>query len=155
VKPAPPVEVVLDAKAERRFLDKVQVTPGPLDTLCWVWTGAKTDRPYALFYFRGRNRVAHRIGYRHWVGPVPAGLELDHLCRVRLCVNWRHLEAVTHVENVRRGNLHLVKGGKTRCPQGHPYAGDNLYVPPSGVGRTCRICKRRLWRAYNARRKAG
>jgi len=69
---------------------------------------------------------------------VPQGLELDHLCRVSHCVRPEHLEAVTHAENVRRGN-----GGsrpRVACPKGHRYEGDNVYVRPDGRGRDCRTC---------------
>ena len=69
---------------------------------CWLWTGLLTADDYASFRVDGRNTTGHRWSYVHFVGPIPEGLELDHLCRVRHCVNPEHLEPVTHAENVRR-----------------------------------------------------
>lgn len=74
---------------------------------CWLWTGPLYSNGYGEFNFDGRNRRAHRFAYDRLVGPIPDGLELDHLCRVRRCVNPAHLEPVTHEENVRRIPEHL------------------------------------------------
>ena len=79
--------------------------------------------------------LAHRVAYELQVGPIPVGLQLDHLCRVRSCVNPAHLEPVTSAENTRRG----LRAMKTHCPQGHPYAGENLLIRPTGQ-RRCRTC---------------
>lgn len=103
---------------------------------CWLWTGTLTAHGYARY----SGTVAHRLLWEHVHGPLAPGLELDHLCRVRHCVNPDHLEPVTHTENVRRGN-----GGRNpaiRCPRGHEYAGSNVYVRPDGRGRGCRACNR-------------
>lgn len=134
-----------------------------LGTKCWLWT-AGTLHGYGQFscrrtIYRSRTQRAHRISYEMYVGPIPEGLQLDHLCRVRRCVNPEHLEPVTCAENVRRGRageaFALAQMAKTHCPQGHAYAGSNLYVPPSG-GRYCRICVRRRQRAaYAANRIHG
>jgi HNH endonuclease len=71
---------------------------------CHIWTAATNPKGYGIFKVDGRSVLAHRFAKRHRGGTVPAGLELDHLCRVRRCVNPAHLEMVTHAENVRRGD---------------------------------------------------
>lgn len=105
---------------------------------CWLWTGTKTQHGYGRLARRGQWHVAHRFAYLNLVGPIPDGLELDHLCRVRHCVRPDHLEPVTHTVNVRRGNGGRLKAVK--CPQGHEYAGDNLYIRPNGF-QDCRACR--------------
>lgn len=72
---------------------------------CWLWTGAKTGDDYGVIIEGGRKVGAHRWLYERLVGPVPEGLDLDHLCRRHDCVNPDHLEPVTHQENIRRGDL--------------------------------------------------
>ena len=69
---------------------------------CWLWTGQLNNKGYGLFSYRNQKRAAHVVLWEHLVGLVPAGLELDHLCRITACVNPDHLEPVTHAENMRR-----------------------------------------------------
>lgn len=83
---------------------------------------------------------------------VPEGLELDHLCRNRWCINPTHLEPVTHAENVRRGEGGIRERNRTRCPSGHLYEGANLIVRDGR--RYCRMCTNRANRPYRARVKA-
>ena len=116
---------------------------------CWLWTGHVTPKGYGGIGVEGRMRLAHSVAYEVWVGPVPPGLQLDHLCRVRHCCNPEHLEPVTPWENLRRGNTFM---NKTHCPSGHAYEGANLYVDPGG-GRRCRACKRLGDQRYIAARK--
>lgn len=139
-----------------RYADRILVDPA---TRCWLWQGLLTDQGYARVNIRGntrgnRYRLLHRILYTHFIGPIPAELECDHLCRVRNCVNPGHLELVTHAENTLRGQgPTAINAKKTHCPNGHPYAGDNL-VPRQGR-RKCRACDiARKTRAREARRAA-
>ena len=86
--------------AIQRFLMKVEKTP-----TCWLWTAAKQQGGYGMFGAKNTKKVvaAHRWSYEHFVGPIPKGMQIDHLCRVRHCVNPAHLEPVTPKENLRRG----------------------------------------------------
>jgi len=94
---------------------------------CLLWTDKPWNK-YGILRMGCRNQRAHVLSYEHYVGPVPNGLELDHLCRNTLCVNPTHLEAVTHKVNVLRGEGWAAKNArKTHCPQGHSYAVHAVY----------------------------
>jgi hypothetical protein len=93
-------------------------------------------------------RYAHRVVYEHMVGAIPEGLQLDHLCRNRMCVNPEHLEPVTGQENKRRA-VALI----TECPQGHPCNEANLRRQPDGR-RYCRECKRLQSAAKRSRQRS-
>lgn len=114
---------------------------------CIEWSGKVRPDGYA----RSNGAYLHRAEYERLVGPIPDGLELDHLCRNRACVNVLHLEPVTRSVNTFRGD-HPNRRVSV-CPQGHPYSGDNLYQTPQGR-RMCRTCMRARTRAQRARRKA-
>lgn len=134
----------------RRFMSKVAF----LDS-CWMWTGARDRRGYGTFVVStGLRRSAYRWLYETLIGDVPEGKELDHLCRQPSCVRPDHLEPVTHLENVRRGNAggHAQRA-RTHCPKGHPYSGDNLHIRPDG-GRACNECSRIHSREYQRKRRA-
>lgn len=138
-----------------RFWNKVDKTED-----CWIWTATKTQGGYGRLRVDGQFWVAHRYAYEMMVGPIPEGLVLDHLCKVRHCVNPGHLQAVTHTENVRRGNggrpvgSGTPKSGRPRrpdgsfvsCPKGHEYSGTNLYIRKDG-SQDCRRCSadRHAW----------
>lgn len=113
-------------------------------TRCWTWTRAKNGRGYGAVWHESRVQLIHRVAYEALVGPIPAGLELDHLCRNRACYNPAHLEPVTHAENVRRGSSGARMRNRTRCPQGHPYDETNTCHVQRSNGkkqRACRACK--------------
>lgn len=133
-----------DTRMPARFWKKVQIDSV---TGCWLWTAARTAAGYGRYHVGGKGptqrfRTAHRVAYETLIGDVPIGRELDHLCRVRHCVNPEHVEPVTHRENVLRGGgWSGTNARKTACPSGHPYDNDNTYWTPSG-SRQCRTCKR-------------
>ena len=130
---------------QERFWAKVDKNgPGG----CWLWTASTLGGGYGQFRSRTvrLSPYAHRIAYELLVGPVPTGLELDHLCRVRHCVNPAHLEPVSHRENLRRGasvSGRLWSGPRpntliTHCPKGHAY--DETNTRHYRGGRVCRAC---------------
>lgn len=136
--------------AAARFWDKVD-RRGPDD--CWRWLAYVGPDGYGKFS-RGRaiegGVVAHRWAYEHVVGPIPDGLEIDHLCRNRACVNPAHLEAVTRRTNQLRGlSISGRNARKTHCVNGHPLYGDNAYYYRGA--RHCRACRAASLAALNAR----
>lgn len=129
---------------EVRLMDKVFVL-GPDD--CWLWQGATNGRGYGQMTVNRKRTYAHRVSYELFVGPIPALRQIDHLCGNPRCVNPAHLEPVTQSENVSRTDRCAV----TRCPQGHPYEGDNL--AEHGGRRICRTCRRERARAWRKARR--
>lgn len=121
-----------------RFLAKVVWGEKFNGTHCLLWTGYLNERGYGTFR-DGKMHRAHRWIYERWVGPIPGGLELDHLCRVRHCVNPLHMEPVTHQENMARG----LNATKTRCLRGHEFNEENTYLAFNGVSflRQCKACR--------------
>lgn len=131
------------------FLAKVDKT----DT-CWLWTGATRPTGYGQFWLNGQCIGAHRAAYLLLVGPIPEGLQLDHLCRTPRCVNPAHLEPVTQLENTMRGESFAVTNAlKTHCPNGHPYSIENTLHSRTS-GRICRICRRAREASYKRARRA-
>ncbi len=125
------------------------MTPEPMSG-CWIWLGGIDGNGYGHFLREeGRLTLAHRWSYEYFIGPIPAGLQIDHLCRVRPCVNPRHLEPVTPLINTRRGG----PATKTHCRRGHEFTKDNTaYYRPGR--RTCRECTRIIQREHYKPRRA-
>jgi HNH endonuclease len=121
---------------------------------CWIWAGSRIPAGYGKFYFGRGQMYAHRVTYMLFVGDIPAGLHIDHLCRNPPCCNPAHLEPVTCAENVRRSPIHpaAINAQKTECIRGHPLSGDNVQI--TTAGRSCRACNRANCAAKYARSKA-
>ena len=140
--------------AVQRFVRKVRRLPGG----CWEWTGQPAWNGYGRFGLDGREIMAHRFAYEAVRGPVPTGLQLDHLCRNRICVRPSHLEAVTQKVNLQRGIGPALASqrqlAKTHCPHGHPYTPENI-LRVHGNERRCRECQRAWNKIASDRRKAG
>lgn len=107
---------------------------------CWIWRGSTSTVGYGQFHVWGRLVTAHRFVYELYVGPIPEGLVLDHLCRNRQCVNPAHLEPVTHRINILRGEgAGARNAAKEECPRGHPLTPENVRPSPRGF-RRCSTC---------------
>jgi hypothetical protein len=138
-----------DERLPVRFWDKVMPEP---NSGCWLWTAALDSGGYGSFGAGGGSRRtvrSHVLAYETLVAKIPTtdkphnlsnrALDVDHLCRVRTCVNPGHLEAVTHKVNVQRGE----KANRTHCPQGHEYTPENtilIHRASGSVSRNCREC---------------
>jgi len=139
-----------------RLRDNTLLTPN-----CWLWTGYRNRQGYGQITIKREVHPVHRVMYEWVVGPIPEGLECDHLCHGadtsckggndcphRRCVNPKHLETVTPTENKHRG----VHARKTHCPRGHLYDEINTYV--SKGSRFCRTCQRAAEQRWYWKRKA-
>lgn len=127
----------------RKFAPKIQVNE---ETGCWEWLGNRhPDSGYGrIWYSKHDDRSVHRVAYETARAPIPPGLVIDHLCRNRGCCNPEHLEVVTNVENVMRGeSIAAQNARKTHCKRGHEFTPDNTYVGAQGQ-RSCRTCTRAL-----------
>lgn len=133
---------------EARFWAKVEKT----DT-CWLWTGCVLRNGYGQAWDGTGRDYAHRISYELANGPIPDGLQIDHLCRVRHCVNPAHLEAVTMPTNILRGvSPAALNARKTHCVRDHEFTPENTAT--TATQRVCRTCKRDTQRQYRERKRA-
>ena len=139
-----------DPRLPIRFWNKVE--PCPMSG-CWLWVGA-TDKGYGQIHWKRKTAKAYRIAYEILIGPVPDGLEIDHLCRVSACVNPAHLEPVTHQENMRRSAMAShARGAKFCRPGRHLLTPETTYTGPTGES-YCRECKREALRRQYRRTHA-
>lgn len=136
---------------------------------CWIWNGATSRTGYGYWAVKRVKKLIHRLTYVDSKGEIPAGLEIDHLCKNRGCCNPHHLEAVTHKENLARSYLSFKERGargntvrkqrcaaRTHCRNGHEFTTTNTYITKEGH-RECRKCRAISQRAYekNKRGKYG
>ncbi len=123
----------------KRIRNKIHLTDK-----CWQWIAATSHDGYAIVSWNGQSVLAARVVYTLLRGPIPKGLEPDHLCRNRACVNPDCVEIVTHKINTLRGNtVGGVNSRKTCCPKGHPFTETNTIIDKGKYGpvRRCKICR--------------
>lgn len=119
----------------------------------WRWGGAIDPTGYGRISVNGRMLYVHRYAYELFVGPIPEGYQIDHLCRVRDCWRPSHLEAVTQRENLLRGEgFPGIAHRKTHCKWGHEFTPENTLLSKTGL-RNCRECNRAYSREYQRRQR--
>lgn len=147
-----------NSNIKERLLSKMTI----IESSCWQWFGASDKTLYGRIKVSGKVCLAHRVAYELFKGQIPKGLEIDHLCRNRKCINPNHLEAVTRQVNTIRGIGPILTkercSKQTHCAQGHPLYGDNLELNLQGkyTLRRCRACKlanKNKWNQNRDRRK--
>ena len=139
---------------EQRMEEHINYEP---NSGCWIWGGATTHDGYAVYKINNKTYYAHRSVYEKEKGPIPDGLTLDHICRVRCCVNPNHLEPMTLRDNIAKGNYGWRKD-QTHCKHGHELSGYNVMINKSSGrnrtgGRQCRECGKIAARNYYKKKK--
>lgn len=138
---------MIDKKTITRFWNKVKKTDD-----CWEWIACTNGTGYGRFKRNGKMILAHRFSYELLKGKILKGLQIDHLCRNRVCVNPEHLEQVTSKENLIRGfGACATNARKTHCIHGHEFTVENTYF--DNIGRHCKICIRNKTRRYRLRHR--
>ena len=137
-----------------RIPDRILLKCMPVpESGCLVWLGETEKGGYGQVWWKGGKRLIHRVIYELIKGPIPKGMVIDHLCRVRSCISTDHLEVVTHRQNILRSTgLAAQNSVKTQCRNGHPFSGENTYVYPNGE-RSCRACGRAAFRKWYERKR--
>ena len=132
-----------------RFWEKIKVNN---QNGCWEWQGS-TSQGYGNITINKKRYQTHRLAYETNKGLIPKGMELDHLCRNRICCNPEHLEVVSKEENIRRGLWHKTINWQTLkmfCLRGHPLFGDNLYIDEKHKKRHCKTCRNLNYQKYKS-----
>jgi len=133
------------SRTEAQIRDLIRARSAIDDNSCWLWMGSLTNAGYgALTWTRDavKERGAHRASFIAFCGPIPTGLHIDHICRVRECVNPDHLRAVTPRANILCSPIApaAINARKSECPRGHAYDEANTIIQRGG-GRLCRTCQ--------------
>ena len=143
----------MQATVQIRAFRRLRYIP---ETGCLEWTGS-LSKGYGQINVGVRPEKVHRLMYRLWVGEIPDGMSIDHLCRNTKCAAPDHLEAVTLSENTRRQlqDIGHHNALKTHCPKGHPYDESNTRYASQGTGRVCRMCRADSNRRYRQSKRTG